>query len=120
MATTAIDLFCVGSLHKLRHQDVTIFASPKDLTISVRGLHWSGAAPRRPARGVSCYDSAASATVVQSERVRCLGGGSYYDDTLLTLWPDHPGSSHWNWSPAKDMPGVEFLNALAFLDLSFK
>jgi hypothetical protein len=112
MAITAVDLFCVGSLYELREPDVTIFVDAKDGSIWVYGLEGAGAVLGRPGEGPIGYDSTASATVVQSEKVRRLRAGSYYDDLSLTLWPDHPGSPHWNWPPTKDMLGAEFINAL--------
>jgi hypothetical protein len=118
MLQTPVDLYRVGSLGKVRDADVLVYAGAADLEVGVRGLgHISLSG--KTSRGVSCYDSFAGASALNG-KVRHLQVRSNYDDSLLTLWPDHPGASHWNWSPARDMPGSEFLRALRVVDLLFK
>jgi hypothetical protein len=120
MIAATVDLYRVGSLGKLRDADVVVFAGATDPEIRVHGLPWMSTPGQnaRPSRGVSCYGSHAGASVLNG-KVRHMPAGSLYDDALLTLWPDYPGSDHWSWSPAVDMSGSDFLNALRAVDALF-
>lgn len=115
IVATTVDLYRVGSLVRLRDDDVVVFTSAKDTEIQVRGLPWMSGMPGRPSRSVSCFASRAGASILNG-KVRHLPVGSLYDDTLLTIWPDYPGADHWNWSPVGDMPGSAYLNALRAVD----
>ena len=122
MQTTPVDLYRVGALNKLRDADAVLYASANDTEIQVYGLPWMSdpnAPPNRPSKHVSCYATQVGASAL-SGKVRRLPAGSTYDDALLTVWPDYPGADHWNWSPAVDMPGSDFLNALRAVDVLFK
>lgn len=105
MATTAVELHRVGSnssarLDSLRNTDVQIYTEATESEICVRATST-----------VSCWDSSAQLVMLRGRPWR-LPINSQYDDTRLLLWEDFPGSGHWNWTPARDMPGSEYLSAL--------
>jgi hypothetical protein len=49
-----------------------------------------------------------------------LPQNSQYDDLFLRFWLPHSGSTHWHLSPARDLPGSDFLAALRLLNGQFQ
>src|SRR5438105_5118685 len=101
MATTPVDLYRTGitgsaRLDKLRGRDVDIYTDPAWNEICVRVSN---------TKGVSCWDSVGQLVNLTGKAWQ-LPANSTYDDTRLLLWETRPGSGHWNWTPARDMPWV--------------
>lgn len=114
MATTAKALYRKGNsgsamLDRLRNEDVEIFTDPASPEIGVRVSNTAG---------VSCYDNVAALAGLNGPTWE-LPANSDYDDARLLLWPDDPDSDHWNWTPARDMPGSEFIAALRDVNVKF-
>lgn len=114
MALTTVALYRVGTgssaqLDKLRNRDVEIYTDPACREICVRITNTTG---------VSCYDNS-TALAGLNGRMWELPANSDYDDTHLLLWRDDPDSDHWNWTPARDMPGSEFLEAIRDVNAKF-
>ena len=114
MAATPIDLYRVGNatharLDALRNRDVVIFTTDRESEICVRAQNTTG---------ISCYSTAAAASVLSGKIYR-LPAGSAYDDSVLLLWEDFPGSGHWNWTPIQDVRGSVYLQALRDVDVLF-
>ena len=95
-----------GKLDTLRNSDVDIYTDRQQGEICVRGR-----------KGVSCWDDPTQ--VVVTARLKRLPRGTVYDDTRLVLYEDFPGAGHWNWRPAGDILGSEFLTALRAVDAFF-
>jgi hypothetical protein len=115
MALTPVDLYRVGNatharLDALRNSDVVIYTTDAESEICVRTQNTTG---------VSCYSTAAAASVL-SGRTYHLPAGSIYDDSVLLLWPDFPGADHWNWTPIRDIRGSEYIQALRDVDALFR
>ena len=107
MAATIVALYRKGNtgsakLDTLRNDDVEIYTDPAQPEICVRLTNTTG---------VSCYGNT-TALAGFGGRTWELPANSGYDETRLLLWQDEPDSDHWNWTPARDMPGSEFIDAL--------
>jgi hypothetical protein len=114
MAQTPMTLYRKGNasrtkLDHLRNEDVEIFTDSAQTQICVRLTNTTG---------VSCYDNLA-ALVGLGGTTWELPNNSDYDDMRLLLWKDEPDSDHWNWTPARDMPGSEFIDALRAVEKKF-
>jgi hypothetical protein len=113
-AITTTPLFRNGNaisarLDNLRNDDVEIYT---DLTQAEICLHATNTT------GVSCYGNAAALAGFRGKTWQ-LPMSSVYDDTRLLLWQDDPDSDHWSWTPARDMPGSEFIAALRDVNILF-
>jgi len=107
MAATDRSLYRKGNtssakLDHFRNDDVEIYTDPSQREICVRLTNTAG---------VSCYGSTAALAGLTGSTWE-LPPNSDYDDTRLLLWQDDPDSDHWNWTPARDMPGSDFIEAL--------
>jgi hypothetical protein len=114
MAATAIPLYRKGTsksarLDNLRNDDVEIFTDAAVSEICVKLTNTTG---------VSCYGSAVALAGLHGHTWN-LPPKSDYDETRLLLWQDDPDSDHWNWTPARDMPGSEFVEALRVVNGKF-
>ena len=114
MASTAIALYRKGNassalLDRLRNDDIDVYSDPLCPEICVRQSNTTG---------MSCYGNTA-ALAGFSGKTWELPPNSDYDDARLLLWQDEPDSDHWNWTPARDMPGSEFLAALRDVNTKF-
>lgn len=114
MARTPVALYRNGNasnarLDALRNADVVIHTMVGDPEIRVRGPN---------STGVSCWDDE-SHLVSLGGRAWRLPEHSRYDGARLLLWPDTDDPGHWNWTPARDMPGSEFLEALRNVNRQF-
>jgi hypothetical protein len=119
MAKTIGPLFRIGNknaeLDRIRNKDVSVYSTDSEAEICAR------APSARNTAGISCWsDRHKAARYATRGRLWELPAQSDYDDTRLRLWEPHPGSGHWQWSPAYDMPGTEFIAALRFVKGKFK
>lgn len=96
-------------MDSLRSDDVDIYTEASQSEICVRAS---------TTKGMSCWDSVAHMVALHGKTWR-LPVNSPYDETCLLLWEDYPGSRHWNWSPARDMPGSEYIAALRDVNARF-
>lgn len=108
-------------LLRVRSEDVSVYQDPAQTEICVE--------PQSPTKtpGISCWtDQKTAAQVLASMAARGgnpgriweLPAGSTYDDTKLRLWPPSPGKFY--WSPARNMPGSEFIAALRAVNSQFR
>jgi hypothetical protein len=114
MAATDRTLYRKGNgtsakLDSLRNDDAQIYTDPAQNEICVRLTNTAG---------VSCYDSIAALAGLTGPTWE-LPANADYDDTRLLLWQDDPDSDHWNWTPARDMRGSEFIEALRDVNKKF-
>jgi hypothetical protein len=114
MATTTVPLYRNGNsssarLDNLRNDDVEIYTDPAHMEICLRASNTTG---------VSCYGNATALAGFRGKTWQ-LPMNSVYDDTRLLLWQDDPDSDHWSWTPARDMPGSEFIGALRDVNILF-
>ena len=113
VANTPVPLYRKGRtsarLDALRNDDVDIYTAPGLPEICVRVSNTVG---------VSCYDNRTALAGFNGYDWE-LPANSDYDDSRLLLWRDHPDSDHWNWTPARNMPGSEFIAALRDVNNKF-
>ena len=117
MAQTIETMYRVGvrnaQLDRVRCQDVTICSVAAEKEICVR----APSATDTP--GLSCWTSLQKAArAARRGQPWELPAGSTYDEKTLLLWKPRPDK--WYWSPARQMPGSEFIAALRAVNDQFK
>jgi hypothetical protein len=106
MAATPLDLFRAGNKSGPRFDHLR----PGEVVIQARkGIDW--------VVGRSGGASTLEAPIGLGGTWYRLPKGTPYDDSVFYLWNDYPG--HWAWEPARDMPLVAFLDALARMNKQF-
>ena len=128
MAKTSVAIYRVGvdkaNLLRVRSEDISVYQDPSRSDICVEPQ----SATKTP--GISCF-----ATVHQVRRLAAntfpahagqtvweLPAGTDFDDSVLRFWQPHPqrNPDKWFWSPARRMPGSDFITALRLVNAHFR